>query len=59
MGGEPVEQKPMDQFVRRENIKHLREMLERSTEVTQRRSIQKLLDEELQKQKDAGDDREK
>jgi hypothetical protein len=46
---------PMDRFVRRENIKHLREMLERTTDEALRRQLQKLLDEELQKQKDAGD----
>jgi len=46
----------MERFVRRENIKHLREMLERTTEKGQRRQLQKLLDEELQKQKDAGDE---
>jgi hypothetical protein len=46
----------MERFVRRENIKHLREMLERTTDERQRRQLQKLLDEELQKQKDAGDE---
>ena len=51
MGGKPIEQ-----FVRRENIKHLREMLERTTDETYRARIQKLLDEELQTQKDAEDE---
>jgi len=46
----------MERFVRRENIKHLREMLERTTDESQRHQLQKLLDEELQKQKDAGDE---
>jgi len=48
--------KPMEEFVRRENVKHLREMLERSTDEIQRRKLQKLLDEELQKQKNATDE---
>jgi len=51
IGGSPVER-----FVRRENIKHLREMLERTTDETQRQRIEKLLDEELQKQKQADDE---
>jgi hypothetical protein len=42
--------------VRRENIKQPREMFERTTDETQRRSIQNLLNEELQKQKDAGEE---
>lgn len=46
----------MERFIRRENIKHLREMLERATDEAQRRQVQKLPDEELQKSKDAGDD---
>ena len=45
----------MESFVRRENIKHLREMLERTTDEAERRRIQRMLDEELQKQKNAGD----
>jgi len=48
--------KGMERFVRRENIKHLREILERTTDETQRRRIQKMLDEELQTQKEAGDE---
>jgi hypothetical protein len=47
--------KAMEQFVRRENIKHYREMLARTTDESDRRRLQKLLDEELQKQKPAGD----
>jgi len=46
----------MEHFVRRENIKHLREMLERTVDETERRRIQRLLDEELRKLKDAGDE---
>ena len=46
----------MERFVRRENIKHLRDMLERTTDENERRRIQRLLDEELQKQRDAGDE---
>lgn len=45
----------MERFVRRENIKHYREMLERTMDETERRRLQKLLDEELEKQKAAGD----
>jgi len=47
----------MERFVRRENVKHLRELLERSTDEAQRRAIQRLLDEELKKQQEAGDDK--
>jgi hypothetical protein len=46
----------MERFVRRENIKHLREILERTADESERRRIQALLDEELQKQKNAGDE---
>jgi hypothetical protein len=46
----------MENFVRRENVKHLREMLERATDETQRRRIQRLLDEEQRKQKEASDE---
>jgi hypothetical protein len=46
----------MERFVRRENIKHLREMLERTADEIERRRIQKLLDEELQKQTGIGDE---
>lgn len=45
----------MERFVRHEDIKHLLEMLERTTDETKRRQLQKLLDEELEKQKAAGD----
>jgi hypothetical protein len=46
----------MERFIRRENIKHYREVLERRTDETERQRIQKLLDEELLKEKAAGDD---
>jgi len=46
----------MERFVRRANIKHLREMLGRATDETQRHRLQELLDEELRKQKEAGDE---
>jgi hypothetical protein len=49
----------MERFVRRENLKHLQEMLEHTTDEAQRRRLQKLLDEELTKQTEAGDERSK
>jgi len=49
-------EEPIESFVRRENVKHLREMLERTTDEAQRRRLQKLLDEEFQKQKNATDE---
>jgi hypothetical protein len=45
----------MDRFIRRENVKHFRELLKTAKTEAERERIQKLLDEELQKQKDAGD----
>ena len=45
----------MARFIRRENIKHFREMLERTNDEIERSRLQKLLDEELLKQKVAGD----
>ena len=45
----------MERFIRRENIKHYKEMLERTTDKVERQRIQKLLDEELIKQKPADD----
>jgi len=49
----------MDRFVRRENIKHYRELLKTEKDEAERRRILKLLAEEQQKQKDAGDKVEK
>ena len=45
----------MERFVRRENVKHYRELLKTLKDETERQRILKLLAEELQKQKDAGD----
>ena len=45
----------MERFVRRENIKHYRELLKTVKDEAERRKILKLLAEEVQKQKDAGD----
>ena len=45
----------MDRFIRRENIKHYRELLKTIKDEAERQQILKLLAEEQQKQKDAGD----
>ena len=45
----------MDRFIRRENIKHYRELLKTVKDETERQRILKLLAEEEQKQKAAGD----
>jgi hypothetical protein len=45
----------MDRFIRCQNVKRYRRLLERVTEELDRRTIRNLLAEELQKQKDAGD----
>ena len=45
----------MERFVRRENIKHYRELLKTVKDEAERQRILKLLAEELQKVKDAGD----
>lgn len=45
----------MDRFIRRENVKHYRELLKTVTDETERQKILKLLAEEEKKQKDAGD----
>ena len=45
----------MERFVRRENVKHYRELLKTVKDEAERQRILKLLAEELQKQKDAGD----
>jgi len=42
-------------FIRRENVKHYRDLLTRTTEVPDRKRIQKLLAEEQEKQVIAGD----
>ena len=45
----------MDRFIRRENVKHYRELLKTVKDETERQRILKLLAEEQQKQKTAGD----
>ena len=45
----------MDRFIRSQNVAHYRRLLERVTEKSHREQIIKLLAEERQKQKDAGD----
>ena len=42
-------------FVRRENVKHFRLLLERTTDEAQCKKLHKLLAEERQKQVEAGD----
>ena len=45
----------MERFIRCQNVKHYRRLLERVTEQSDRQKILNLLAEEQQKQKDAGD----
>jgi hypothetical protein len=45
----------MDRFIRCQNVKRYRRLLERATEEPDRQTIRNLLAEELQKQRDAGD----
>jgi hypothetical protein len=45
----------VDRFVRRENIKHYQELLNTIKDEAERQRILKLLAEEQQKQKEAGD----
>jgi hypothetical protein len=45
----------MDRFVRRQNVERYRHLLESVTQEPERQRILKLLGEEQQKQKDAGD----
>ena len=45
----------MDRFIRRENVRHYRELLTTAKDEAERQRILKLLAEEQQKQKDAGD----
>jgi rubrerythrin len=45
----------MDRFVRRENIKHYRQLLKTAKDDAERQQLLKLIAEEQQKQKDAGD----
>jgi hypothetical protein len=45
----------MDRFVRRENVRHYRELLKTAKDEAECQRILKLLAEEQQKQKEAGD----
>ena len=45
----------MERFVRRENVKHYKELLKTVKDEAERQRILKLLAEEVQKQKDEGD----
>jgi hypothetical protein len=45
----------MERFIRRQNVKRYRRLLERVTEESDRQKILNRLAEERQKQKDAGD----
>jgi len=45
----------MERFIRRQNVEHYLRLLESVTDETERQHILKLLDEERQKQKNAGD----
>jgi hypothetical protein len=45
----------MERFIRRENVKHYQELLKRASNEAERQRLQKLLDEEKQKQIEAGD----
>jgi hypothetical protein len=46
----------VERFVRRENIRHFRDLLRDAKSDSERRRIQMLLDEELRKQRQAGDE---
>ena len=45
----------MERFVRRENVRHYRDLLTRVTDEKERQRILKLLEEEQKKQEAAGD----
>jgi hypothetical protein len=45
----------VDRFIRRENVKHFQELLKTAKDEAERQRLLKLLAEERQKQKDAGD----
>lgn len=49
---------PMDQFIRAQNVRRYRNLLQRTAEEADRKKLLTLLTEEKQKQKDAGDDGE-
>ena len=46
---------PLLRFIRRKNVKHYRQLLERTTNDAERQRIMKLLAEEEKKQRDADD----
>jgi hypothetical protein len=46
----------MERFVRRENVKHYRDLLREAKSISERQRIQALLNEELAKQQEAGDE---
>jgi hypothetical protein len=46
----------MDRFVLRQNVKHFRKLLHDAKSEAERQRIKILLDEELTKQRDAGDE---
>ena len=45
----------MEKFVRRQNVEHYKRLLETTSDEIERERIRKLLQEEQQKQRDAGD----
>jgi len=45
----------VDRFIRRENVKHYRDLLKAAKDEAERQKLLKLLAEEQRKQKDAGD----
>lgn len=47
---------PMDRFIRAQNVRRYRSLLQRTAEEADREKLLTLLTEEEQKQKDAGDD---
>jgi hypothetical protein len=48
-------EEPLERFIRRENIKHYQELLKRVKDEAERQRILKLLAEEREEQKAAGD----
>jgi hypothetical protein len=48
----------MERFVRRENIRRYRDLLQRATDPRERGRIERLLADEQRKQRDAGDETE-
>ena len=45
----------MERFVRRQNVEHYQNLLKTLTDPEERQKIQRLLEEEQKKQRDAGD----